>query len=112
MSAPPTNMESWRWDQRLQRPNSARSCDRSRDIAAEHHVKLAQRAKIPEQVPFAELRHPRDRFADPPAAVFLAEVPHQHLHRQAALHLKLGVQPITCPPYLVTRQIGADYLDP
>ena len=44
-------------------------------------------------------------------ALLLAEIPHQHLHGQAALHLELGVEPIARAGELVARDVGADDLD-
>ena len=53
-----------------------------------------------------------DRVVDPPVVLLLSEVAHQHLHRQAALHLELRVQPFASARDLVAGEVGADDLDP
>ncbi len=42
----------------------------------------------------------------------LLEIAHQHLHRQAALHLELRVQAFPRAAELVARDVGADDFDP
>jgi hypothetical protein len=81
-------------------------------IATEYHVELPQRPEIAQQIPLAVLHHTANRLADPPAVFLLAKVAHQHLHRQAALHLELRVHSVARALHLIAGQVGADDLDP
>ena len=78
----------------LQRPCLGRLIEVDQHVAAEYDVEPAERAQIAEQVPLLPLHHGAECVADPPAGVLAVEIPHQHLHRQAALDFELGVEPL------------------
>jgi hypothetical protein len=50
----------------------------------------------------------RIRIVDPPGVFFLAEIPHQHLHRQAALHFELRVNTFPGASELLAGDVGTN----